>query len=211
MRENEGAVRGEKRGSRREAGLSWSVRGPAVPLSFTGEWAPTPQQPACRPQPGTLPEPSLSPQRAPSLQEPPLPHASPGKHHSWLALWPGRKRNRCPRSQLFSDTWACTLTEHAHIHTTHTPPMCRLTRAHVCSHPVRTQTSHSGTHSSTGHSHVHKRTRTHITHQHMYSMPVRQHSGSLPSSTQSRGPCHPRACPQPWSPICSAPREWQLI
>lgn len=119
-------------GQRRKEGVplgSWSVRGPAVALRFTGERAPTPQQPTCRPQPGTLPEPSLSPQRARSLQEPPLPHGSPGKHHSWLALWPGRKRNRCPRSQLFSDTWARTLTEHAHIHSARIPPVCRLTRA----------------------------------------------------------------------------------
>ena len=78
--------------------------------------------------------------RASSPQEPLRPHASPARHPSWLALWPGKKVNRCPRSQLFSDTWACS--QHTYIHTT-------LSRTHrPCAHAsvshTRARTSHSG-------------------------------------------------------------------
>lgn len=74
---------------------------------------------------------------ASSLQEPARPHASPARHPSWLALWPGKKVNRCPRSQLFSDTWACSLSTRTHLHyaPAHTPPLCtRVRLAHTCTY-----------------------------------------------------------------------------
>lgn len=166
--------------------MSRSVQGSVAACSFTGERPPHPGS-LRRPQPGPLPEVAL---RAPPCRNPSL-HMPPARHPSCLPSGPGKKINRCPRSQLFLDTWACTLTEHTSVHTalTRIPP-----RAHTYITHTRARTSHSGTHLGvTQHvtlpcaQNIHAHTSSHIP-VCVYSTHVAQRSGQPAFPTQPRAP-----------------------
>lgn len=149
-----------------------------------------------------------SPPRASSLQEPLRPHASPARHPSWLALWPGKKVNRCPRSQLFSDTWACSLstltsTLHSRAHTA--PVHTRTSHTHVRVHHTQgcTLEHHAARYTPMCTKHTCTRFISHSG----PCLHVAQRSGEPALPHAAWGPLThpPAACPQPWSSIYSAP------